>query len=138
MRNCNCNTKFDCTLLAIAASVIVGITAAILSFTAIITVSTAFLWVALGISVVYLALLLVASVGIRSLKDGCFCDSIPLILAGILLAILTAVILLAITLAATSVLRAIIIGVLVGSLALIFTASACLIKCLTAFDCCDD
>ncbi|MBR4973641.1 MAG: hypothetical protein IKY45_04165 [Clostridia bacterium] len=138
MRNCNCNTRFDCTLLAIAASIIVGITAAILSFTAIITVSTAFLWVALGIAVVYLAILLVASVGARPFRNDCSCDSIPLILAGILLAILTALILLAIEFPATSVLSAIIIGVLIGSLALIFTASACFIKCVTAFDCCDD
>lgn len=130
MTNCNCRTKLDCTLLSIAASVLVGITVAILSFTAIITVAPAFFWVALGVAGVFLATLLLTSVGIGHLRNYCACNIISIILIGIVLTILAGLILLAVTLAATSVLRAILIGVLTGGLTLIITSVFCLIKCL--------
>lgn len=58
---CNCNRRCDFLIFAIAASIVVGIVAAVLRFTAIITVGTAFLWVTLGVAIVYLAILLTAA-----------------------------------------------------------------------------
>ena len=59
---CNCNCRFNCTLFAIISAAVLGVVAAFLQFSGVITVTTAFLWVALGIGVVYLAGLLTASV----------------------------------------------------------------------------
>lgn len=138
MTNCNCRTKLDCALISIAASVLVGIIVAILSFTAIITVATQFFWVALGVAAVFLAVLLLTSVGIRHLRECCICSAVPQILTGIVLTILAGIILLAVTLAATSVIRAILVGILTGGLTLIITSVICLIKCLTDCDCCEE
>ena len=110
MANLCCTCKTDCAGLAIVASIIVGIITAFLQFSAIITVTPAFLWVVLGIAVVYLAILLAVSPIIR--RNSCVCNNLSVILVGILGAILTSIILLAITFAATSVIGAIITGAL--------------------------
>lgn len=138
MTNCNYKTKMDCGLLSIAAGVLVGIVVAILSFTAIITVSTAFFWVALGVAAVYLAVLLIASSRVRPVRDCCVCNAVSKIITGVVLTILAGIILLAVTLAATSVIRAILIGILAGGLTLIIASVICLIKCLTDCDYEDD
>ena len=131
----NCNNRYDCSVLAVTASIIIGITTAILRYTAIITVSTTFLWVAFGIAVGYLALALFAAVSTRAYRiNCCVCEVQPLLLIGVLLTLLTSVVLLAITFAATSVLGALITGALLGAFSLIFTSAACYIKCLTACD----
>ena len=136
MTNCNGRTKFDCTVLAIMASLIIGITTAILRFTAIITVPVVFLWVTFGIAVLFLAVTLFSALNARRIRtDVCFGDAIPLLLLGILVTILASVILLAIEFAATSVLGAIITGVLLTAFSLIFTASACFVSCATAENC---
>ena len=91
----NCNCKRDCTLLAVVAAVILGIVAAFLQITGMITVTTAFLWVALGIAVVYLGvLLLTTALGRRANYGVCLCRTPGTVLTGILGAILLAVILL--------------------------------------------
>ena len=59
MRICNC--KGSCTLLAVIASVIIGVVAAFLQVTGVITVAPVFLWVALGVAVVYLGVLVLAT-----------------------------------------------------------------------------
>ena len=135
MTNCNCRTRFDCTLLAITASIIIGITTAILSYIATITVTTAFLWVAFGVALVFLALLLLTSITFSGTRKNCLCPAIPLVLIGVLLTVLSAVILLVTTLAATSVIRAVIVGVVFGGLALVLTSVACFIKCVTNCTC---
>ncbi len=129
MANLCCTCKTDCAGLAIVASIIVGIITAFLQFSAIITVTPAFLWVVLGIAVVYLAILLAVSPIIR--RNSCVCNNLSVILVGILGAILTSIILLAITFAATSVIGAIITGALLTFLSLILTTVACLVKCIT-------
>ena len=138
MTNCNCRTRFDCTTLAIMASLVIGIATAILRFTAIITVPAVFLWVTFGIAVAYLAVVLVSATAVsRARVNDCVCNTVPLLLLGILVTILTSVILLAVEFAATSVLGAIITGALLTAFSLIFTTAACFVRCVTNV-CCDE
>lgn len=131
---CNCNCRFNCTLFAIISSVVVGVVAAFLQILGIITVTTAFPWVALGIGVVYLAGLLAASVLRRGTeRPACLCRSLNTLLAGVLGTILFSLVLLAVGIVATSVLSAILVGVLVFFLWLTVAASACYVRC--AADC---
>ena len=126
-----CTCKTNCSIFAIVGSIIVGIIAAILRTTAVITVTPAFLWVVLGVAVVYLAVVLAVSANLSGTNiKGCVCPILSVLLTGILGAILTSVILLAITFVATSVIGAIITGALIAFFSLIFTETTCLIKCL--------
>jgi hypothetical protein len=129
-----CNCKRNCTLLAVVASLILGIVGAFLQISGTITVTPAFLWVALGIGVVYLVVLLVTTALGRRGLSGC-CGSLGPVLTGVLGSILFAAVLLGVGIVATSVVSAILVGLLVGLLALTFTGTACLIKCLSD---CDD
>ena len=126
MTNCNC--RYNCIDLAIVASIIIGIIAAALSVTGVIALTPAFLWVVGGIAVVYLAVVLV----IAAFRGFCGCRQIlSVLLVGILGTILTSVILLAISFAVTSIIGTIIVGLLIIFASLIFTATACLAKCLS-------
>lgn len=116
-----------CIGAGVIASLVIGIIAAILRFTAVITLTPAFLWVTLGVAIVYLGILLLAS-GARRTSD-CFCRSLSAVLTGILGTILTSVILLGIAFVATSVIGAIITGALLFFFSLIVTSVVCLIKC---------
>lgn len=133
MTNSNCNCKFDCTLLSITASIIIGITTAILRYTAIIAQTPAFLWVTLGIGVGFLALAFLKPT--QCCADSCKKLPLILVILGALGTILASIVLLAITFAATSVLGAIILGGLLGFLSLTLSGAACYIK--KAEDCCD-
>ena len=131
--NCSCTCCRDsvCPLIAIAASIVIGIITTLLTITAVITVTPAFLWVVLGIAVVYLAInLITATLSGCCGKKRCAGTSLSLILFGILGAILTSIILLAVTFAATSVTGAIITGAMLFFLSLFISSTACLIKCL--------
>lgn len=136
MTNTSCRCKGDCIGLSIVASIIIGIITAFLTFSAAIVITPAFLWVALGVAVVYLAITFIVTsfLGETRVRD-CVCRALSVLLIGILGAALLAVVLLAITFAVTSVLGAIISGALVGFLALIITSTACLIRCIAR---CDD
>ena len=129
--NCNCNCRNYCPILAVLAAIILGIVAAFLQITGAITVTPAFLWVVLGIAVVYLGVLIVSST--RCCADNhrsCLCDSLGALLAGILGSALFSVVLLAVGVVATSIVSAILVGLLVGFFFLTLTASACLVRCL--------
>lgn len=135
MNNCGCGCRNNCIALAVIASVIIGVIATVLRITAVITVTPAFLWVLLGIAVVYLLALLIAAPLIRSVGiRGCICTVLPLLLLGILGTVLTAVILLGITFVATSIPGAIITGLLLLFFSLIITSTACLVKCTVGCD----
>ncbi len=125
-----CDSKRDCTTAAVIASVIIGIIAAFLRITAVITVAPVFLWVVFGIAVVYLAVLLAAATA--SSSPGCNGTTLTALLVGILGSILTATVLLAIPFVATSVIGAIITGALLLFFSLLITATACYVKCLVA------
>lgn len=129
MTNCNC--KFSCPLLALVLSAIVGVLAAFFQITGVITVTPAFLWVVLGIAVVYLAVLAVAG----SLHCGCkcvrcVCQALQVLLLGILGAVLVSVILLAVGIVATSVVSAILVGLMLFFFSLTITGTACYVRCL--------
>ncbi len=120
--------KCSCNLYAFIASIVIGVVAAVLRYTAVITVTPAFLWVALGIAVVYLLVYFAVFATSEGVLKRCASSSVFLFVYAALIAILSSVVLLGITFAATSVLGAIITGVLLGALALIFTTTACLIR----------
>lgn len=136
MSMCNCRPRCGCILAVIVAALILGVVAAFLQITGVITVTAAFLWVALGIAVVYLAVLTVAA-ALRQRPDRCECgcDTLNAVLAGILATALLAVVLLAVGVTATSVVSAILVGLLVAGLALTIGGTACFVKCLAG---CDD
>ena len=123
-----CESRTSCTSLAVIVSAILGVIAAFLRITAVITVTPAFLWVALGIAVVYLAILL-ATTGCNQSARCCRCRGCALtaVLAGILGTALVSVILLAITFVATSIIGAILVGLLIFFLSLILSATACMV-----------
>ena len=96
-----------------------------------ITVAPVFLWVALGIAVGYLAVLVIAAaLSGRAEVFSCACNALDAVLLGILGTIFLALILLAVGIVATSVLSAILVGFLVLFLSLTATASACFVRYL--------
>ncbi len=135
MTNINCGCKTSCIGLSVVASIIIGIITSFLIYTATVALTPAFLWVLLGIAVVWLAVLLitVATTRVRGIRD-CLCPILPVLFTGILGTIITAIVLLAITFAATSVIGAIIAGLLLLFFALTITSTTCLIKCIAGCD----
>lgn len=127
MANFCCSCKSDCAGVAIVTSIIIGIITAFLRFSAVITLTPAFLWVIFGIAVVYLAIAFIKSPFTR--RSRCVCANLPVFLAGVLGTILTSVVLLAIEFAATSVIGAIIAGAALFFFSLLITTTACLVKC---------
>jgi len=127
----NCGKRQECSSIALIASLIIGIIAAFLQITAVITLTPVFSIVALGIAIVYLAVTLLATSlsGNIAEYNGC-CTPLNAVLIGILGTILFSVILLAITFAATSVIGAIVVGALFFFFSLMITTTACLAKCL--------
>ncbi len=130
-----CSCKSNCSVVAIVASIIIGVIAAILRTTAAITLTPAFLWVALGVAVLYLAITLITSKSFSGVaQKSCFCPVLTVLLTAILGTILTSLILLGITFVATSIIGTIITGAQIAFLFLIFAETACLIKCLAKCD----
>lgn len=127
--------SFGCTIIAVVASLIIGIITAFLRITAAITLTPAFLWVLLGIAVVYLAVTLVSGAIFR--KECCddLCTIVSAVLVGIIGTVLLSIILLAIEFAATSVTGAILAGALLFFFFLAITSTACLVRCF--FNCND-
>ena len=124
-----CENKPSCVTLAVIASAILGVIAAFLQITAVITATPAFLWVALGIAIVYLAVLLSTTRCCRAaIPCQCGNSALAAVLTGILGTTLTSVILLAVTFAATSIIGAILVGLLILFLSLIVSATACLVS----------
>lgn len=130
-----CNCKCSCTVAGIVASLIVGIIAAFLQITAVITVAPVFLWVALGIGVGFLGILtLRAGTSCCVRNNACSCAALNALLIGILGTILSSVILLSVGIVATSVLSAILIGILLFFLSLTLSEAACYVRTLAACD----
>ena len=131
----NCEYRRDCTNVALIVSFILGIIAAFLQITAVITVTPVFFLVALGIAIVYLAVTLIA--GALSQSECCenLCSIITAVLVGILGTVVLSIVLLAIEFVATSILGAVLTGALLFFFFLIVTSTACLIRCL--FNCND-
>lgn len=127
-----CAAVCSCTTAALVASAIVGVLTAFLQITGMITLTPAFLWVALGVGVVYLGVLIVAaSLAGRRHESDCLCSRLNVLLAGILGTVFFAVLLLALGVVATSVISAILAGLLLFFSALTLTGSACYVRCLS-------
>lgn len=131
----NCTCRCRCVTAALIAAAVIGVLTAFLQITAVITVTPAFTWVALGIAVAYLAVLTVsAALTRRTEMDGCRCAGLSTALAGILGTALVAVILLAVGITATSVISAILVGALLFFLTLTLAGTACLVRSLSDCD----
>ena len=132
MSLCNCNCRCGCTGAGVIGSAVLGVLAAFLQITGVIAVAPVFLWVALGIAVVYLGIQVVAAALTGcSEGTGCRCAALSALLAGILGTILLSLILLAVGIVATSVVSAILVGLLVFFLGLALTGTACYVRTLT-------
>ena len=114
---------------AIAAAVVAGILAAFFQITGAITVTTVFLWVALGVALAGLGVLLgTAGRCCRTDDSTCVCAALNALLTGLVGTALFAVVLLAFGIVATSVVSAILVGLLVLSLTLAVGSAACYIR----------
>lgn len=128
----NCNCRCRCTIFAAIASAIIGVLAAFFQITGLITITPVFLWVAFGIAIVYLGVLVIASaLAERAEQCACACSALSGILYGILGTILFALILLAFGVVATSVITAILVGLLLFFFSLMLTNTACLVRRLS-------
>lgn len=123
----NCDCRCNCAPLAFIASLIIGVVAAFLRITAVITVTPAFLWVLFGVAVGFLAIGVLAGCNNRC-DNGCGYNALSALLIGALGTVLVAVILLGVTFAATSVVGAIFTGLLLFFFALLLGSAACLIR----------
>ena len=132
MTTTNCGCPTTCASKAVFSGVIIGIITAVLRYTAVITITPAFLWVLFGIAVGFLGINLLTASTCCPIEKGC-CKNLSVVLAGILGTILTSVILLGITFAATSVIGTIITGLLLFFFTLTTVGATCLIKC--RYDC---
>lgn len=123
----NCTNSNECLIVAIASSIVIGIVAAVLRITGIITLTPAFLWVVFGIAVGFLAIAFILSSLRRFNQYDNTNATVRTFIAGILGTILFSLILLGITFATTSAIGAVLTGLLLASFALIITTLACLI-----------
>ena len=128
MGRTNCDCEISCTGGAVIASLIIGVLAAIFRFTALVTITPAFLWVLFGIAIGYLGITLLTSSTCCAAENSC-CENLSAFLVGALGTVLTSVILLGITFAVTSVIGAIITGALLFFFTLLLVTSTCLIRC---------
>lgn len=130
-RKCN---KNECLIIAIAASVLVGIVTAILTATEIIILTPAFLWVVFGIAVGYLAIAFIV-ISLRRFDTPYSARSlIVAFIAGVLGTILLSLVLLAVALVQTSAIFAVLAGLLLFSFSLFITAIACIVLSAYSYD----
>jgi len=130
--NCNCSYRCRCTVAALIAAAVIGVITTFLQITAVITVTPVFLWVALGVAVVYLGVLVfTAALAGRAQATTCMCSALNALLIGILGTILLAVILLLVGIVATGIVSAILIGLLAFFVTLMLGSTACLVRSLT-------
>ena len=134
MSNYNCYCRFSCTGFSIIGSILVGVITAFLTFMATITVTPAFLWVVLGVAIVYLGLNLVVAALSSDSAKRCLCPNSTAWIIGVLGSILFSLILLSVTFAATSVIGAIFTGALLTFFSLLITTTACNVRCIICND----
>lgn len=123
----------DCTVVGFVVSLVLGVVTAFLRITGEISLTSAFLWVLLGIAVLFLAVSLIAAAVFR--EDGCnnLCSVLTPFLIGVIGTVILSVLLLAFEFAATSVIGAILTGSLLFFFFLTVTFAACLTRCI--FNC---
>lgn len=130
-----CNNRWTCPAVAVVVSALIGVVAAFLQITAIITVAPLFIQSVFVVAVLLLATtLLSAAVTKKEVCDTCLCPALKAQLVGILGSVLTSLVLLAVGFAATSIIGAIIIGFLLFFFSLALTSTACVVRCLFCAD----
>lgn len=127
MNRQSCSNRNDCLILAVAASILIGVVTAILSATEIVTLTPAFLWAVLGVAVVYLLVAFVASSLRRFDTPYSSKDLITTFIIGVLGTILFSLILLGVTIATASPAGVIFSGLLLTAFSLIITSISCLV-----------
>ena len=131
----SCYCRRDCTIAAVVISAIVGIVTAFLQISGTIVLTPAFLWVTLGIAVVYLGVFAAAFILARRAEHPrCLCPAVNTVLTGILVTVLFSLVLLGVGVVATSILSAVLAGLLLAAFALTLTGTACLVRCLADCD----
>ena len=125
----NCETKINCTGIAIITSLILGIIAAFLQITAVISIPVVLLQSVIIIALVFLLITLIA-VSLTQATTSCRtqCSILPILSLGILGSIFFAIILLIIDVTTASVIGSILVGLLVFSFSLLLFTTVCLIK----------
>ncbi len=130
MLNNSCSCKVSCTTLGLAASIVIGIIAGILRYTAAITLAPAFLWVLIGIALGVVILFAVLAPIYRGIRErNCICPNINAALIGALATVFLGFLLLGVAFAATSAFGAVIAGAFIGAFSLTIISIACLTKC---------
>lgn len=119
-----CETRCGCGLLSVLASVIVGVVAAFLQVTAVVTVASVFYWVTFGIGVGALAVALIAT-SIAQRETVCGRGALTALLVGALGTVALSLVLVGVGFAATSILGAVLVGVLFFFFTLTLTGAAC-------------
>lgn len=132
MRNMCCEDRCSCTILAVIISAVVGIVLAFAQMSSGITLSTIYLAVILGIAVIYLAVTLLSVATARyQFRSLCSRSALDALIIGIIGTIIMAIVSILVGIAAT-VIGAVIVGLLGGFLALMLSATVCVIKFLSS------
>lgn len=124
-----CSCRCRCVTVALIVSAIVGVIAAFLQISGVITVTPAFLWTLFGIAVGFLAVYILSPARCCGLEPRtCGCSALNASLLGSLGTALFSAVLLAVGIVATSVLSAVLIGILIGFFSLLLTSAVCFIR----------
>ena len=128
MNICGCRTKCDCTLLAVIASVIVGIAAAFLSFSATLAVPAFVYWIFFGVALILLAFtLFTAPFVCRNKENFCLCSSLTAFLVSVIGTVLLSLVLLLVDISA-GLLASLLAGLLFGFFTLTIASVTCIIR----------
>lgn len=128
---CDCKNNNDCRLTAIIVSVIAGVVAAFLNFSATIAVPQFVLWILFGIAAGFLAFtFLIAPMINKCETRNCLCPVLSTLLLGIFGTILFSFVLVLIDITAAGLVGSLLTGLLFASFSLTLTSVACFIKCL--------
>lgn len=128
MSNCCCKNRLSCTAGAVITAIAVGVITAFLKITGEITLSSAFLWVTLGVALVYLAVTVIAA-AVSENGNTC-CASLTALIVGAIGTVLLSLLLLAVTFAATSFTGAFFDGLLLFFFVLMLGCTGCYVRCL--------
>lgn len=130
MSACDCRYKCSCTILALIASLVIGIIGAFFQITGTIDITPMILWVLFGVAAAILGLLLLSPAHQSGRYGPECCSILNTLLVGSLGTILFSAVLLLVGIAATSVVSAILVGLVLFFFALALTTLACYIRCI--------
>lgn len=131
LTDCDKKQKCVCTVCSILSGILLGLVAALLGICHCVCFKPIFFWTLLGISVVYLAVLMMASALSKHNRPcKCKCRILNTLLAGVLGTVLFSVLLLGVGSCIPYGLSAVLVGVLIAFFSLTVINTACLVKIL--------